>query len=166
MIYFYAGLQIHIHKYSHQMVREKDHKWRCAVNPSTPVGLCCAPVSAVARLVHRSPSALGYQCGREILSTIAPFAVFGAYGWPFETSDCCGRQKKIGTTVAFDLAIIRAVNDRQPGSIGFVNNLRAVDTVPPGKMPIAPPLAKKSKACLRVLRFCRIATFVSSNDTG
>ena len=41
-------------------------------------------------------------------------------------------------TVAPDFAIIRAVNPRQPGSIGGENGRAAVDTAPPGKTPIAP----------------------------
>ena len=50
--------------------------------------------------------------------------------------------KKTGTTVAPDLAISRAVKRRQDGSIGRPNGLSAVETVPPGKMPMQPPLAR------------------------
>lgn len=47
--------------------------------------------------------------------------------------------KNSGTTTASDLAIIRAVKPRQPGSIGWPSGCAAVDTVPPGKIPMAPP---------------------------
>ena len=46
----------------------------------------------------------------------------------------------MGITVEFDFVIIRAVKDRQLGSIGRENRFRAVDPVPPGKTPIAPPV--------------------------
>ncbi len=50
--------------------------------------------------------------------------------------------KNIGTTVACDFAIIRAVKARQPGSIACPKGFVAVETVPPGNTPIAPPSAK------------------------
>ena len=46
----------------------------------------------------------------------------------------------MGINVEFDFVIIRAVKDRQPGSIGRENGFRAVDTVPPRKTQIAPPV--------------------------
>jgi hypothetical protein len=44
--------------------------------------------------------------------------------------------------VASDLATIFAVKDRQPGSIGCPKGFSAVDTVPPGNTPMAPPCAR------------------------
>ena len=41
---------------------------------------------------------------------------------------------------------MRAVNDLQPGSMGCAKGVAAVETVPPGKTPIAPPSARYAKA--------------------
>ena len=50
--------------------------------------------------------------------------------------------KKTGTTAAPDFAISRAVKRRQEGSIGRPKGFSAVETVPPGKMPMQPPAAR------------------------
>ena len=74
--------------------------------------------------------------------------------------------KYTGTTVAFDLAIILAVNDLHLGSKGCEKGVWAVETVPPGKIPMAPPWLKNFTASLRVLTLSCIASFVEWKEIG
>ena len=62
--------------------------------------------------------------------------------------------------------IIRAVNERHVGSSGSEKSVLEVDTVPPGKIPIAPPDFKNVNALFLEAIFKSMAARVPSNDIG
>ena len=68
--------------------------------------------------------------------------------------------------MALDFEIIRAVNERHEGSSGSEKGVLDVDTVPPGKIPIAPPDVKNVTALFFEPIFNSMASRVPSNEIG
>ncbi len=62
----------------------------------------------------------------------------------------CGRRNRSAPRWRWIWLIILAVKLRQEGSIGLREGFGEVETVPPGKMPMAPPRARGIRAVSRV----------------